>query len=447
MYKLLQPWTPDFNAKYRDIFYLGENRHKISMNSMDHSPITDLKQLGFDIKYRNKIQGEHFLKFLIEQNAQKNSITYVMNFALSVYPWYDSGPELKDIIESFSSVQGFDNLKWRFANTWDLYCMEEEQDRLNWFLESTSKLKQENIIMDLVNFDIVDLYKEHLPKADINYKSVYFSNLVLCNMRGRDVYKPTLDKREKHVLTFNNIVKTHRNAIVDLCAEHDDKTLYSYIGRDILLDSEEWELWDKNYTAGPHMGLLWRPPYKLINSAYTLISTETFFEDDKTYNFDDTHRRSAFDRSQNWELADDFEGKYRESVVLNKNVKYAYITEKSLKSAFFKLPMIICGLQGSLKTWHRLGFESFPEFFDEQYDTITNADERLEKVKSEILKIINMDTNDLHELYHSKIVQEKLEHNQQQFFKHYLNDFKYHTFNYKQNVHPLMDKIMEQTDA
>ena len=44
-------------------------------------------------------------------------------------------------------------------------------------------------------------------------------------------------------------------------------------------------------------------------------------------------------------------------------------------------------------------------------------------------------------------VQEKLEHNQQQFFKHYLNDFKYHTFKYKQNVHPLMDKIMEHSNA
>lgn len=446
MYKLLQPWTPDFNAKYRDIFFIGENKHKISNNSMDHDPITDLTQLGFDIKYNNKIQAEHFLKFLIEQNTQKNAITYVMNFAFSVYPWYDSGSELKDIIESFSNVKGFDNLKWRFANTWDLYSMEEEQDRLNWFLESVSKVKQENIIMDLVNFDIVDLYKKHLPNANINYRSIYFSRMVHSNLVVDEIFEPQ-EKRDKHVLCLNNIIKTHRDEIVNLCAEHDDKTVYSYIGRDILLDSEDWELWNKNYTIGAQLGTQDRPLHKIMNSAYTYISTETFFEDDRTYDFDNTLRLSAFDVPANWELFHEFEGKHKKDVVLNKNVKYAYITEKSFKSAFFKLPMIICGLQGSLKSWHRLGFESFPEFFDEQYDTITNADERLKKVKNEILKIINMDTNDLHELYHSKIVQEKLEHNQQQFFKHYLNGFEYHTFKYKQNVHPLMDKIMEHSNA
>ena len=216
MYKLLQPWTPDFNAKYRDIFFIGENKHKISNNSMDHDPITDLTQLGFDIKYNNKIQEEHFLKFLIEQNTQKNAITYVMNFAFSVYPWYDSGSELKDIIESFSNVKGFDNLKWRFANTWDLYCMEEEQDRLNWFLESVSKVKQENIIMDLVNFDIVDLYRKHLPNANINYRSIYFSRMVHSNLLIDEIFEPQ-EKRDKHVLCLNNIIKTHRDEIVNLC--------------------------------------------------------------------------------------------------------------------------------------------------------------------------------------------------------------------------------------
>ena len=53
-----------------------------------------------------------------------------------------------------------------------------------------------------------------------------------------------------------------------------------------------------------------------------------------------------------------------------------------------------------------------------------------------------MTFEEIHDIFWSKQVQEKLEHNQQQFFKNYLQDFDYHTFKYKEGIHPLMDKIM-----
>lgn len=413
--KLLQRWTGDWLDEDRNIFYLGPDNNKMCMFNMDHGCITDLKEHGFNVHFNCKTQLDNFLKFLIEQNSDKNKITYVIDFGFRLYPWYDIGcTELEEVIDSFSSVKGFNNLKWRFSNTYDLYSMEEENERAEWFKKSTRKLKQKNIIMDFVNFDIVDLYRKHLPNANINYRSVYFSRMVYSNLLVNEMFEPQ-EKRDKHVLCLNNIIKIHRDAMVDLCAEHEDKTVYSYVGRDKFLDCYPHEL-----TTGPGNGTQDRPPHKIMNSAYTYISTETFFNDTETYNFEN----------------------YDKEVILHKNVKYAYITEKTLKSAFYRLPMIICGLQGSLKTWKRLGFESFPEFFDESYDDIADGDVRLEKVKQEVEKILHTDIDEIHELYHSSEVQEKLEHNQQQFFKKYLQDFDYHTFKYKEGIHPLMDKIM-----
>jgi hypothetical protein len=105
--------------------------------------------------------------------------------------------------------------------------------------------------------------------------------------------------------------------------------------------------------------------------------------------------------------------------------------------------MLICGLPGSLKTWKRLGFKSFPEFFDESYDNILDAEERLSKVEEQISKIIKTPTEELHKLFYSDSVQQKLEFNQRKFFEHSKNYLRYHTFNYEEGIHPLVDRMME----
>jgi len=421
--KLLFRWTWDWMSEDRNTFYIGPDQNKIVSHNMDHGCITNLKDHNINVKFNHKINKEEFLKYLIESNAINNKLTYIMDFGFRTYPWYDIDcTEFNDIIDSFSTVKGFDNLKWRFSNTYDVYSTELEKQRLDWFLEITKGIKQENLILDFVNFDTVDLYAKAFPNASVGYRSIYFSRMIYSNLYESETFEP-IEKRDKHFLCLNNFKKHHRDVIVDLCAEHEDKTTYSYIQGGKFLDCHPHKT-EYRYFNDSVNGTQDRPNYKIMNSAYCYISTETFFDSKAKFKFDN----------------------YEEDIALNENVKYAFITEKTLKSAFFKLPMIICGLEGSLKSWKRLGFESFPEFFDESYDNITNAEERMEKVKSEIQKLLKMDINDLHNLYHSDIVQQKLEHNQQTFFKHFRENLKYHTVKYNKGTNLLMDKVMGVTN-
>lgn len=414
--KLLYHWYPNKEKDHMKMFYLGENKKSLCADNMDYLNYQSLKNHGINIRVNIKGNGEFLFKYLIEENSKTNKLTYVMDLALRVYPWYDIGStQLHELIERFKSIKGFNNLKWRFANTYDLYTANEEQ-RLEWFIEATKNIKQENIILDLVNFDTVDLYKKKLPDANVNYRSVYFSRMINSNMRKNNCFEATTNERSSHVLCLNNFVKEHRTAMADLCEQYKDKSVYSYICRDKLLDC------DKQHVGnGPVSGIQDSPSDDIMNSSYTYIATETFFDSEQEFSY--VH--------------------YPHKVKLNQNVNYAYITEKTLKSAFFKLPMIICGLEGSLRTWKRLGFESFPEFFDESYDEISDATKRLEKIKVEVTKIFEMPKKELHDLYNSQNVQEKLEHNQRTFFKHFLNNLEYCTLKYESGSHPLMDKIME----
>ncbi len=65
------------------------------------------------------------------------------------------------------------------------------------------------------------------------------------------------------------------------------------------------------------------------------------------------------------------------------------------------------GVLSRLKEW---GFETFPELFDESYDEISNVYERRNNFRQQILRLYNMETNELQKLCESVV--EKCIHNQ-----------------------------------
>jgi hypothetical protein len=56
-----------------------------------------------------------------------------------------------------------------------------------------------------------------------------------------------------------------------------------------------------------------------------------------------------------------------------------------------------------------MGFETFPEFFDESYDEIENPWERMYIIVKEIKKICSLSLEELHDRYYN--IFDKLEHN------------------------------------
>jgi hypothetical protein len=72
-------------------------------------------------------------------------------------------------------------------------------------------------------------------------------------------------------------------------------------------------------------------------------------------------------------------------------------------------PFIVWGNPGTLKTLKDLGFETFPEFFDESYDSVKNSESRMKMILNDVKRLCEMPIEEIHDLYQSVIP--KLIHN------------------------------------
>lgn len=73
-------------------------------------------------------------------------------------------------------------------------------------------------------------------------------------------------------------------------------------------------------------------------------------------------------------------------------------TEKSIKPLLMLHPMIVLGNPGTLALLRELGFETFPELFDEAYDNIEDPVERVRRVMQEIARVLSMPKAQLHDV-------------------------------------------------
>lgn len=89
--------------------------------------------------------------------------------------------------------------------------------------------------------------------------------------------------------------------------------------------------------------------------------------------------------------------------------RWCFITEKTVRPMIYFHPFIVWGNPGTLKTLKDLGFETFPEFFDERYDNIKNAEIRMKMISNDVKRLCEMSIEEIHSLYQSVIP--KLIHN------------------------------------
>jgi hypothetical protein len=88
---------------------------------------------------------------------------------------------------------------------------------------------------------------------------------------------------------------------------------------------------------------------------------------------------------------------------------WCFITEKTVRPIIYYHPFIVWGNPGTLKVLKEYGFETFPEFFDESYDTIYDSKKRLSIIIDNLNRLCNMSLDEMHTLYQSVIP--KLIHN------------------------------------
>ena len=93
-----------------------------------------------------------------------------------------------------------------------------------------------------------------------------------------------------------------------------------------------------------------------------------------------------------------------------------YLSEKTWKPIGHLQPFIQVNKSGALKELHSLGFKTFSPFINEEYDNETDDNKRIKMISSEIHRLNNLSTSEIHLWYHS--ILDILIHNQEVLFKY-----------------------------
>ena len=420
--------------------HVNVKENSVCISRPEYSIIQDIVSAGYKISYSMiKIRDIDSFKGLINKNNSiKNTpfyIDYIIDISFCTSPYHDCSTNgLLVLTEQLKDTTGFEDLKWRFSNGLDLYG-HKEQKRSEWFLKQMKHVDHKNIIMDLTNFDVVDYYKNLLPNANINFYT-FFDIRWLSNNINNELYINDNKNKTKHFLCLNRMWKPHRTNIWHYITENDlkKKFYYSYITEGVYLEGEAEHVSTEIEQNGYNELLTVQdsPPHDLVKDCYAFLCTETFF-----YKYE-VESMTIWWRGEDGDAIEPPEDWLSDAMF-----EHSYITEKSFKSAYCELPMLIAGLPNSLKTWRRMGFESFPEFFDESYDSEYDDGKRMQMVLHEMEKFCNTDIEDIHKIYYSDSVQQKLKRNKQNFFKMIRENryWEWAKFKYKPGINTVVDQV------
>ena len=91
-----------------------------------------------------------------------------------------------------------------------------------------------------------------------------------------------------------------------------------------------------------------------------------------------------------------------------------YLTEKVFKPMVMSQPFIIWGPPGSLELLRRYGFQTFDHVWSEEYDTVSDHDNRMDLLIDLVCQLANMSATDFKKLY--KKCLPVIEHNRRRFY-------------------------------
>lgn len=390
-----------FDCKSLPFTLLHIRGHKLLKGDMfaeDGSLPIETLPVPFPIKLENqetdyKVKLINLKKFLIKNTDKLFAIpiTYTAN---------PTGNNVESFLKDFSeSLIEFDNVHIVFYNGQDIYGdrIGINFDRDQYIADSLLQFPKSRIHFYLCNVENLNRIQSKMPDANLNFYNIYFSQIAH-TVPDIENLNYSLEERKFNVISLNSRKAPHRDIVVDILEQYNTAS-YSYRYKGKFLESTAWDGNLAPLVKDPKVDYNLPQPYNLMrrhqnvlpehiyNSAYFYICTETDFYINKL-NIEEKEQK--FNKS--------------------------WFTEKALKSFVYKWPMLMVGNPYTLKALRTIGFETFPEIFNEEYDQNTDPDARMDEIKKQIIKLCNMPTIEAHELYHSNIVQEKLNYNNNHFF-------------------------------
>jgi len=90
-------------------------------------------------------------------------------------------------------------------------------------------------------------------------------------------------------------------------------------------------------------------------------------------------------------------------------IEYQLITEKTIRPIRAFQPFVVFGMVDTLKDLKELGFKTFDQYWNEEYDNIQDTQQRLEEIISVVKTLSNLSTDSWLQMY--KDMKPILEHN------------------------------------
>lgn len=104
-----------------------------------------------------------------------------------------------------------------------------------------------------------------------------------------------------------------------------------------------------------------------------------------------------------------------------------FLSEKTYKAFYHRIPFIIIGNPGSLNFLYQQGFKTFSPYIDESYDLESDYQIRKQKIFNEIIRLSNLSISDHLEINHN--LKNIINHNYDHYYKNYDKRFKINFFN------------------
>lgn len=276
------------------------------------------------------------------------------------------------------------------------------------------KLQSNKIIFITNTLNIKQIYDNYLERRNITpFMVCYGINLPIDGQPGKNIIRyenttdnyridsivergveysiskePNTNKREKHFLCLNrNSSRIHRPKLVLELIRNGifDKGLVS------LFKSQDFD----NFCELPQN-----------------IHFKTYIGEKYPFIVDYEDADAVADMHNYFTKREMWENTYFSVVTESGTIKQSvFITEKVVRPMIYFHPFIVYGNPNTLTELRKLGFETFPEFFDESYDTIEDENDRLSAIIENVKKLCSLSLEEVHNLYQS--VYSKLVHNRE----------------------------------
>ena len=253
------------------------------------------------------------------------------------------------------------------------HCIEENYN--DWKLRSKFK---DDISINVIGIVGLFIGVMNWIKNYENYREILLKNILITN------------ERDKLFLFLNNNMWPYREKFFKIIKTMGglDVSIYSAIKYGIYLDDEE------HFKSGGD----WNDQ-KVILGRGPVSQTE--------YHLNKHYENTYFETFCNCDI-DERDGR-------------VFLCEKNVKPLLHGQPFISLSNSGVLKVLRDMGFETYPELFDESYDNEVDIKERFNMVVTEIERYIDMwnkNKSEVHQIFSQDSILEKRKHNQNWLMYH-----------------------------